>query len=410
MDRRAIDRFRKNRGALVGAALVVLVVVFSFGAPLLSSHSPNVPDFELGRGPYGTPGPPTRVHWLGTDTIFRDLLVRLAHGGRLSLEVAFVATTIAVTIGTAVGITSGYFKGTRVRLDAIADLVAAPIALAAGLGFLLGAPITAFRLIGFAGWLIVASTLLRGASTAHALLRARASVLTIELLDGAFAVTLATLLVKRGLAALGDHRIALSVLGFGFASMLARGALERRRTAELPAPRVDLDDVAMRVVDVLLAFPFLLLVMALGAAVDRTSEATIFLVLGLTAWTGTARVIRGKTLQIRELEFITASRALGQSTGAILLRHVLPNVIGVAIVLATNSVAGMIVAEAALSFLGMSLPPPAASWGRMLDDGRPYYSVAPWLLLAPAVAILIAVLGFNLLGEGLRDAFDPKDA
>jgi peptide/nickel transport system permease protein len=133
-------------------------------------------------------------------------------------------------------------------------------------------------------------------------------------------------------------------------------------------------------------------------------------VLGLTAWTGTARVIRAKTLQLRELEFVTASRALGQSTPSILLRHVLPNVVGVAIVLATNSVATMIVAEAALSFLGLSIPPPAASWGRMLDDGRPYATLAPWLLVAPAIAILLAVLGFNLLGEGLRDAFDPKDA
>lgn len=409
MDRRAIDRFRRNRGALVGAALVALIVVFSFGAPLLSSHAPNVPDFELGRGPYGTPGAPSRVHWLGTDTIFRDLLVRLAYGGRLSLEVAFVATTIAVTIGTAIGITSGYFKGTRVRLDAIADAVAVPAVLGAGLVGVLGASVTGFRLLGFAAWLLAGACVTRLAIVTHALVRSRRALLASDALDAALGV-FCLFLFRRALGAFGDHETTLVFVGLSLASLSMRALFERRRATVLPAPRIDLDDVAMRVVDVLLAFPFLLLVMALGAAVDRTSEATIFLVLGLTAWTGTARVIRGKTLQIRELEFVTASRALGQSTPAILVRHVLPNVVGVAIVLATNSVAGMIVAEAALSFLGMSLPPPAASWGRMLDDGRPYYSVAPWLLIAPAIAILVAVLGFNLLGEGLRDAFDPKDA
>lgn len=409
MDRRAIDRFRRNRGALVGAVLVALIVVFSFGAPLLSSHAPNVPDFELGRGPYGTPGAPSRVHWLGTDTIFRDLLVRLAYGGRLSLEVAFVATTISVTIGTAIGIASGYFKGTRVRLDAIADAIAIPTLVGAALAGVLGAPVTGFRLLGFAAWLFAGACVARLGIATHALVRTPRALLAIDALDAALGV-FCVFLLRRALGAFGDHRTTLVFVGLSLASLTMRALFERRRAAVLAAPRIDLDDAAMRVVDVLLAFPFLLLVMALGAAVDRTSEATIFLVLGLTAWTGTARVIRGKTLQIRELEFVTASRALGQSTPAILVRHVLPNVVGVAIVLATNSVAGMIVAEAALSFLGMSLPPPAASWGRMLDDGRPYYAVAPWLLIAPAIAILVAVLGFNLLGEGLRDAFDPKDA
>jgi ABC-type dipeptide/oligopeptide/nickel transport system permease subunit len=400
MDRRALDRFRRNRGALLGLVLVVVVILFSFIAPLLSTHAPNIPDFDHGRGPFGTPGPPSNTHWLGTDTIFRDLLVRLAHGGRLSLEVAFVATTIAVALGTAVGVASGYFKGTRVRLDAILDTVAVPVALT---GALIHASIPRHRLIGLAAWLFAAGALLR-------LPALRRAVGWFDLVDAMFGATIVFLLARRGIAALGDHATAMAVVALGFASLTCRAIAERSTTRRLPFFRVDFDDVAMRGVDVLLAFPFLLLVMALSAAIERTSEATIFLVLGLTAWTGTARVIRSKTLQLRDLEFVVASRALGQSTPHILARHILPNVVGIAIVLGTNSVASMIVAEAALSFLGLSLPPPAASWGRMLDDGRPYYSVAPWLLAAPAVAILIAVLGFNLLGEGLRDAFDPKDA
>jgi len=396
MDRRALDRFRRNRGALLGLALVAVVIAFSFLGPLFSSHTPNTPDFEHGRGPYGTPGAPSWTHWLGTDTIFRDLLVRLAHGGRLSLEVAFVATTIAVALGTAIGVASGYFKGTRVRVDAVLDALALPTAFA-----LIGASIAAQRLVGFAAWLFAGAAVLR-------LFALRRTASWFDWLDGTFGAVVAVVLVRSGLGGFAGN--ARTLVAAGVASVLVRALAERRTTRKLPFVRVDFDDLAMRGVDVLLAFPFLLLVMALSAAIERTSEATIFLVLGLTAWTGTARVIRSKTLQIRELEFVVASRALGQSTPHILARHILPNVVGIAIVLGTNSVAGMIVAEAALSFLGLSLPPPTASWGRMLDEGRPYYSVAPWLLAAPAVAILLAVLGFNLLGEGLRDAFDPKDA
>lgn len=400
MDRRALDRFRKNRGALLGAALVAMVVLFSFLAPFVTAHAPNIPDFEHGRGPFGTPGAPSRAHWLGTDTIFRDLLVRLAYGGRLSLEVAFVATTIAVALGTAVGVASGYFKGTRVRVDAIADAMGITAVIPAALAF---STLAGQRMLGLATWMFAGAAVLR-------LLAIRRRVRWCDVTDAAFGVAILYLVARRGVAAFGDHRTAAIVAALGVASVIVRATVERRTPSPLPYLRVDFDDVAMRGVDVLLAFPFLLLVMALSAAIERTSEATIFLVLGLTAWTGTARVIRGKTLQLRELEFVVASRALGQSTPRILLQHILPNVVGIAIVLGTNSVASMIVAEAALSFLGLSLPPPAASWGRMLDEGRPYYSVAPWLLAAPAIAILIAVLGFNLLGEGLRDAFDPKDA
>ena len=174
-------------------------------------------------------------------------------------------------------------------------------------------------------------------------------------------------------------------------------------------PRLNADVALMRIVDVGLSFPFLLLVMAIGAALDRTTVTTILVILGLTGWLGTARVIRAKTMQVRNLEFIVAARALGQSTPKIMLRHVLPNVAGPLIVIATVSVAQMIVAESVLGYLGVGIAAPAPTWGSMLFEGQDYYLAAPWLVLAPAGAILTAVLGFNLLGEGLRDALDPKD-
>jgi peptide/nickel transport system permease protein len=140
---------------------------------------------------------------------------------------------------------------------------------------------------------------------------------------------------------------------------------------------------------------------------ERTTPTTIALTLGLTGWLGTARIIRAKTMQIRALDFVVASRALGQRAPQIILRHILPNVSGPLIVVATISVAQMILAESVLSFLGAGVAPPTPTWGHMLYEGQDYLSIAPWISVAPGVAIMATVLGFNLLGEGLRDALDP---
>jgi ABC-type dipeptide/oligopeptide/nickel transport system permease subunit len=171
-----------------------------------------------------------------------------------------------------------------------------------------------------------------------------------------------------------------------------------------------LDMVLMRFVDVGLAFPFLLIVMALGAVLERTSAVTIFVTLGATGWLGVARIVRAKTMQVKGLDFVTAAKALGQSPSLIVLRHVLPNVLGVVIVNATILVAQMILAESVLSYLGAGIAPPSATWGHMLFEGQDYLSAAPWISGAPTLAILLSVLGFNLLGEGLRDALDPRKA
>ena len=284
MDPRAWRRFRKNKGALLGGLLVLFVSAVAVLGPFVAPHDPNEQFREQLLRDDGTPVAPGEVEGfpLGGDPLGRDELSRLMHGGAVSMQVAFFATSIAVFLGLLVGITSGYFGG-------VVDLV----------------------------W--------------------------------------------------------------------------------------------MRLVDMLLSVPFLLIAIAIQRVVDNPSLLSLQLLLGLLSWTTLARVTRAKTMQVRELEFVQAARALGVAHRSILVRHVLPNVLGPAIVIGTTQVASMILAESSLSFLGFGVQPPQASWGSMLREGQEMLAHSPRLVLLPGALIVMTVFGFNLLGEGLRDAFDPKD-
>jgi peptide/nickel transport system permease protein len=169
------------------------------------------------------------------------------------------------------------------------------------------------------------------------------------------------------------------------------------------------DEVVMRLADVTLAFPTLLLLIAMSAAL-QPSMGVVFVTIGVVGWAGMARLVRGQVLVVRDLEYVQASRALGAKGQRIMLLHVLPNVVGPVVIAATLGIAGAIMAEAALSFLGLGIQPPTASWGSMIADGRDLDQLrnAPWTSLAPGLAIGAAVLGFNLLGDALRDALDPR--
>ena len=329
-DARRRARFVRSRTTRLGAAVVGLLLGFSLLGPLLARRGPYESDFLHGISPVtGLPVGPGSEFPLGADRIFRDVLSRLACGGRLSLTIALAATALATLVGASVGVVAGFHEGRRSPL---------PWPAAAGL------------LVGCGGAL-------------------------------------------SGRAAIGAAALAV-----GLAAAIA---------GRFAGPRIDVDGLLMRFVDVLLAFPFLLLVMAIGAALEQTSAATIFLTLGLTGWLGTARLVRAKTMQVRGLEFVLASRALGQPTIVIVWKHILPGVAGPLLVVATMQVAQMIVADSILSYLGLGIAPPTPTWGRMLFEGQDYWGTAPWLVLAPGAAILLAVWGFNLLGEGLRDALDP---
>lgn len=167
------------------------------------------------------------------------------------------------------------------------------------------------------------------------------------------------------------------------------------------------DAVLSRIVDTLMAFPTLVLLITL-AAVLGPSLITVILIIGLTGWAPYARVVRADVLSLREREFALAAQAAGASSGRIIFRHILPNALGPIIVLASLGIGGIIILESALSFLGLGVQPPIPSWGGMLADGRSFILIYPQIAIAPGVMISLTVLAFNLVGDGLRDALDPR--
>ncbi|HEV2104328.1 MAG TPA: ABC transporter permease, partial [Candidatus Eisenbacteria bacterium] len=199
-------------------------------------------------------------------------------------------------------------------------------------------------------------------------------------------------------------RVSLTVAGLGTALAMALGLAVGLLTGFY---RGVVDTLLSRFVDAMMAIPVLLLAIALASVLRQGSVAVVVLVLGLVNWTYLARIIRAEVLSLRERDFVEAARALGASDAQILVRHLLPNLVGPLIVFATLSLAGNILLESALSFLGVGIQPPVPSWGNMIEEGMGFYQVAWWITLFPGLAILLTVVSLNLVGDGLRDALSP---
>ena len=267
-------RFSRNRLAVAGSLLVLLLFVVSFLAPLLSPYDPGAINLKE------VLSPPSKDHLLGTDQLGRDILSRMIWGSRISLKVGFVATGIAILIGTLLGALSGYYRGI-------------------------------------------------------------------------------------------------------------------------------IDSLIMRLVDIMLCFPTFFLILAVIAFLEP-SIWNIMIIIGLTGWMGITRLVRADFITLREREFVQAARVIGAGDSRIIFIHMLPNAMASILVAATLGIAGAILTESALSFLGIGVQPPTPSWGNMLTAGKDNIDIAWWLSLFPGLAILLTVLGFNLLGEGIRDSLDPR--
>jgi peptide/nickel transport system permease protein len=353
---------KRNKLALVGLAIFILFFCTALIGVLLTSGPNPVFDPSLVRlqeklrPPLSRPNletlkpnevPALGIYLFGTDDLGRDTFSRMLQGAWVSLTVGFVAVGIAVLIGILMGGIAGYFGQSHIRLDHI--LVVA--LLSAGVTLLIaGATSPAFLFLA-----------LGTAFLLYYILTQKPSVgTTLPLWLRIF------------------HTRVMSV-----------------------------DTLIMRIVDIMLCFPSFFLILTVVALLPA-SIYNIMIIIGLTSWMGTTRFVRAEFLSLREQDFVTAARALGVSNFRIIFRHMMPNAIAPVLVSATIGIATAILTEAGLSFLGFGVPPPHATWGNILSDGRRFIFDAPWLTFIPGFAILIVVLSFNLFGEGLRDIVNPK--
>jgi ABC-type dipeptide/oligopeptide/nickel transport system permease subunit len=291
--------------------------------------------------------PKLRVYLFGTDDLGRDVFARMLQGAWVSLTVGFVAVGISVIVGILMGGIAGYFGQNHARLDQI---------LAASLIILGGGFLAAGNAI------VAAATLIAGCS----------------------------------------------YLYYSAWSKKLRNKRSMPKWMELFfSDAITVDTLIMRFVDIMLCFPSFFLILTVVALLPA-SIYNIMIVIGLTSWMGTTRFVRAEFLSLREQDFVTAARALGMSSWRIIFRHMIPNAIAPVLVSATIGIATAILTEAGLSFLGFGVPPPHATWGNILSDGKRFIFDAPWLTFIPGFAILIVVLAFNLFGEGLRDVLNPK--
>jgi peptide/nickel transport system permease protein len=207
----------------------------------------------------------------------------------------------------------------------------------------------------------------------------------------------------------GDVRVWLAVLAVLTlaGARLAQKAGSRKPLSLLAVQVLSVDMLITGLIDIMLCFPSFFLILTV-VAVLPASIYNIMIVIGVTSWMGAARFVRAEFLSLREQDFVTAARGLGVSDLRIIFRHMVPNAIAPVLVSATIGIAGAILTEAGLSFLGFGVPPPHATWGNILANGKDYLFDAPWLTVIPGLAILVVVLSFNLFGEGLRDIMNPK--
>jgi peptide/nickel transport system permease protein len=288
------------------------------------------------------------TYLLGTDNLGRDVFARMMQGAWVSLTVGFVAVGIAVLIGIVMGGLAGYYGNVKIN-------------------FMQALSMSAF---------FISMVFLVSGQKDMAL-----NFLMVSAVLATFSVIYYFISVRNGAGAGGVRFLFFDT--------------------------ISVDSLIMRFVDIMLCFPSFFLILTVVAMLPA-SIYNIMIVIGLTGWMGTTRFVRAEFLTLREQDFVSAAKAMGIRDMSIIFRHMIPNAIAPVLVSATIGIAGAILTEAGLSFLGFGVPPPHATWGNILSDGKRFLFDAPWLTYIPGLSILVVVLAFNLFGEGLRDALNPK--
>lgn len=353
------ELFKENRLAILGLVIFVLFFMTAVSGLILTSGQEPVFNPAMVRlqekllPPLTRPNletlhpaeiPTLGIYLFGTDDLGRDIFARMLQGAWVSLTVGFVAVGISVLVGIFMGGIAGFFGQGHIRVYHI----------------------------------IITFTLVPGA-------------VLLVIGEAYWGVLLVT--------------IGLACMAWAISSRIARPKQPLR--GWLHKGTISIDTLIMRMVDIMLCFPSFFLILTVVALLPA-SMYNIMIVIGLTSWMGTTRFVRAEFLSLREQDFVTAAKALGVGNFRIIFRHMMPNAVAPVLVSATIGIATAILTEAGLSFLGFGVPPPHATWGNILSDGKRFIFDAPWLTFIPGVAILIVVLCFNLFGEGLRDALNPK--
>jgi ABC-type dipeptide/oligopeptide/nickel transport system permease subunit len=353
-------RLRRDKVALVALAFIVLLIVIAIFAgqivKLFGAHPPNAQNSDA-LDSFGSAAAPGHGYIMGTDALGRDVFSRTIYGARISLATAFLATGLIVMIGVTLGMIAGYYRGfVDTALSRSMDVVLAfpVLLLALGLG---------------------AACSLKGCLTADAVGRDLFIFALVILLIPVIGAAISQLRGRPGFRGL---------TGSDWVLRLAPGVV------------------------FLLAAIIFSFVLASNATLIQPGFPVVIFVITLAGWPYMARIIRGQVLSLREKEFVEAARSLGASDARIIFRHILPNLVAPIIVYTTLLIPTNILFEAALSFLGVGVQPPTASWGAMIADAIAIFDTAWWYMTFPGVALLLTVLAFNLIGDGLQDALNPR--
>jgi peptide/nickel transport system permease protein len=355
--------FKKNRMALFGLYIFFAFFIVAISGLVLTYGSDPVLDPAKVRLSEKLLPPFTQVnedmvhaedrpfmgiYLLGTDNLGRDVFARMLQGAFVSLSVGFVAVGISVLIGIVLGSISGFYGNQKIKFPYVLFLVAVILS-----GIFLVSGEKDFAVKSF--FLALFLALLSGVYN----FSVRRNIMSFKLMKPFFFETFTV------------------------------------------------DTLIMRFTDVMLCFPSFFLILTV-IAVLPPSMMNIMIVIGLTSWMGTGRFVRAAFLSLREQDFVAAARAMGISDIRIIFRHMVPNAMAPVLVSAMFGIAGAITFEAALSYLGLGVPPPHATWGNIYSDGQKYLFDAPWLTVTPGITIMVVVLSFYLFAEGLRDAMNPK--